>query len=124
MPFTENQLLEKIKKINTNIKDEMTQIKEYSSQPSMIDAAHAHSLFSKIATVDITSSLSILMNTKNIVEEFEKILNNEERRRKYVNTLSELKKKDYVKNTLKESRKRKMQENISPYILENKSEEQ
>ena len=124
MPFTEDQLLEKITKINTNIKDEMTQIKEYSSQPSMIDAAHAHSLFSKISTVDITSSLSILMNTKNIVEEFEKILNNEERRRKYVNTLSELKRKDYVKNTLKESRKRKMQENISPYILENKSEEQ
>ena len=114
MPYTENQLLERLGKIREDIVDCIAQIGEdIQRNNELINVEYLKSLGSVIESVDLSSIRTNAIFARNVINDVVKMVDLEENRRKYLNELDALRKRNDVKKERK--RKRQLDNEESPY---------
>ena len=117
MSYRENQIYGQLSGTSDLIKDSIAQLYEYLSRPMLMDKNNLNNFAQEINKMDLNNARQICENSKNILDELNKIINEEEKRRKYTSSLSEISKKGVIRKSLKEKRKERIRINSNPYAL-------
>ena len=107
MPYSSTQLNNQIFNCDINIHDGIDQLNQYMENPSLLNHVTLKEQLPLIENVDIIETLKVCENTINIFSEFQMILNNEDKRRKYKGLMTETEKKSIARKSNKKSRQEK-----------------
>ena len=121
MVYSESQLLNQLDNCNRRIKDHISQLIEYNKSQSILNIENINEIASNILNVDTPKIMQICEHTKNIIEELQKLLQEETKRRNYSSLLEEINKKGKVRKHLQETRKERIKQRSNPYNLRKQS---
>ena len=120
MPYSENQLLERLGKIRDEVTDSVAKIHEDVQRNNELINTNVMTNFAdNILTIELSAIRTNIMFAKNILAEMGRLIDYEEQRRRYTMELEALRKKQDVKNQRKRARQQDIEENPYPKVGRN-----
>ena len=116
MPYNKSKLINQIFNTNVKINDGILELNNYLERPSILNKDFMNEQIPLIESVNIINALQVCENSINIITEFQNILNEEDKRRKYKGLLVEVEKKGSARKLIKERREERKKE-FNPYAL-------
>ena len=114
MPYGENQILERLGKIRDEVRDCIAQIGEdIKRNNNLINIQYLSEFGSVIESTDLSTIRTNVMFARNIIDDVVKIVDLEEKRRRYLVELDGQRKRNDIKKNRK--RKREMVNEDNPY---------
>ena len=114
MPYGENQIMERGRKIRDDIRDCIAQIGEdIKRNNNLVNVQYLSAFGSVVESINLSTIRTNAMFARNIIDDVVKIVDLEEKRRKYLVELDGCRKRNDVKKNRK--RKREMVNEDNPY---------
>ena len=114
MPYGENQILERMGKIRDDIRDCVAQIGEdIKRKNNLVNVQYLSAFGSVVESTNLSTIRTNAMFARNIIDDVVKIVDLEEKRRRYLVELDGCRKRNDVKKNRK--RKREMVNEDNPY---------
>ena len=116
MPYNKSQLNDRIFNSNIKINDGIVELNSYLERPSLLNKEYVQEQIPLLESVNIIYALQVCENSINIINEFQNILNEEDKRRKHKGLLVEVENKGSSRKLIKERREERKKE-FNPYTL-------
>ena len=111
--YSEQQLLDKLRKLNLEIGDLIAQVNEdFQRSNTLINVEYLKALANCINTVNIPDVRQNIIFARNMIGDLLKLMDEEEKRRYCKQNLDVIRQKDNVKNQRKRKREEEIQEDL------------
>ena len=111
--YSEQQLLDKLRKLNLEIGDLIAQVNEdFQRSNTLINVEYLKALANCINTVNIPDVRQNIIFARNMIGDLLKLMDEEEKRRSCKQNLDVIRQKDNVKNQRKRKREEEIQEDL------------